>query len=103
MALKPALLIADEPTTAIDSITQYEILEEFVRIKKEHDTAMIFITHDLGRDLESRGSACSHESWGDRRQRKFFPHPASCLRSVYETSRRKTVSRHEKVQGKHWT
>ena len=34
MALKPALLIADEPTTAIDSITQYEILEEFVRIKK---------------------------------------------------------------------
>lgn len=48
MALKPALLIADEPTTAIDSITQYEILEEFVRIKKEYDTAMIFITHDLG-------------------------------------------------------
>ena len=48
MALKPALLIADEPTTAIDSITQYEILEEFVWIKKEHDTAMIFITHDLG-------------------------------------------------------
>ena len=41
-------MIADEPTTAIDSITQYEILEEFVRIKKEHDTAMIFITHDLG-------------------------------------------------------
>lgn len=34
MALKPALLIADEPTTAIDSITQYEILEEFVRIKR---------------------------------------------------------------------
>ena len=45
---QPKLLIADEPTTAIDSITQYEILEEFVRIKKEHDTAMIFITHDLG-------------------------------------------------------
>lgn len=48
MALKPALLIADEPTTAIDAITQYEILDEFVRIKKEHNTAMIFITHDLG-------------------------------------------------------
>lgn len=48
MALKPALLIADEPTTAIDSITQREILEEFIRIKKEHRTAMIFITHDLG-------------------------------------------------------
>lgn len=48
IALKPALLIADEPTTAIDSITQYEILEEFARIKKEHNMSMLFITHDLG-------------------------------------------------------
>ncbi len=48
MALQPELLIADEPTTAIDAITQYEILEEFVRIKKQHNTAMLFITHDLG-------------------------------------------------------
>ena len=48
MALQPELLIADEPTTAIDAITQYEILEEFVRIKKENHTAMLFITHDLG-------------------------------------------------------
>ena len=48
MALQPELLIADEPTTAIDAITQYEILEEFVRIKKNKNTAMLFITHDLG-------------------------------------------------------
>ena len=48
MALSPELLIADEPTTAIDAITQYEILEEFERIKREKKTAMIFITHDLG-------------------------------------------------------
>lgn len=48
MALKPQLLIADEPTTAIDAITQFEILEEFRRIKEEHNTAMIFISHDLG-------------------------------------------------------
>ena len=47
MALKPKLLIADEPTTAIDAITQFEILEEFRRIKQQHKTAMIFITHDL--------------------------------------------------------
>ena len=44
----PKLLIADEPTTAIDAITQYEILEEFIRIKKQKNTAMLFITHDLG-------------------------------------------------------
>lgn len=48
MALSPELLIVDEPTTAIDAITQYEILEEFERIKREKKTAMIFITHDLG-------------------------------------------------------
>lgn len=48
MALSPELLIADEPTTAIDAITQYEILEEFERIKREKKTAIIFITHDLG-------------------------------------------------------
>ena len=48
IALQPELLIADEPTTAIDAITQYEILEEFIRIKKQKNTAMLFITHDLG-------------------------------------------------------
>lgn len=48
MALEPDLLIADEPTTAIDAITQYEILEEFSRIKAGNRTSLIFITHDLG-------------------------------------------------------
>ena len=48
MSMEPELLIADEPTTAIDAITQYEIMKEFVRIKKEYRTAMIFISHDLG-------------------------------------------------------
>ena len=44
----PRLIVADEPTTAIDAVTQYEIVEEFKRIKREHRTAMIFISHDLG-------------------------------------------------------
>ncbi|MDK2965662.1 ABC transporter ATP-binding protein [Lacrimispora sp.] len=48
MSMEPDLLIADEPTTAIDAITQFEIMKEFIRIKKESDTAMIFISHDLG-------------------------------------------------------
>ena len=46
-SMEPALLVADEPTTAIDAITQFEILDELVRIKKEAQTAMIFISHDL--------------------------------------------------------
>lgn len=48
MSMEPDILIADEPTTAIDAITQYEIMKEFVRIKKEAKTAMVFISHDLG-------------------------------------------------------
>lgn len=48
LAVDPSLIVADEPTTAIDSITQYEILREFMRIKCECRTAMIFISHDLG-------------------------------------------------------
>lgn len=47
MAMKPDILICDEPTTAIDSITQYEIVKEFIKIKESHKTAMIFITHDI--------------------------------------------------------
>ena len=46
-AMEPVLLIADEPTTAIDAITQYEILNEFLRVKQEKQTAMVFISHDL--------------------------------------------------------
>lgn len=45
---KPKLIIADEPTTAIDSITQYSVIEEFKKIKAQQDAAMIFISHDLG-------------------------------------------------------
>lgn len=47
LALNPTILIADEPTTAIDSVTQHEIMKEFVRLK-EAGVTMIFITHDLG-------------------------------------------------------
>ena len=47
LVCKPRILIADEPTTAIDAITQYEILNEFLRVKQENQTAMVFISHDL--------------------------------------------------------
>ncbi len=47
LVTKPDLIIADEPTTAIDSITQFEIIGELLKIK-EQGTAMIFISHDLG-------------------------------------------------------
>lgn len=46
LTLNPSILVADEPTTAIDAITQFEIMKEFKRLKDEHMT-MVFITHDL--------------------------------------------------------
>lgn len=48
LAMEPKFIIADEPTTAIDAITQYEIMNEFKKIKAEGKVGMIFISHDLG-------------------------------------------------------
>lgn len=48
MACSPALLLADEPTTALDVTIQAQILEMMNDIKKTHDGAIMLITHDLG-------------------------------------------------------
>ncbi len=48
MALNPALLIADEPTTALDVTVQAQVLRVIERMQEEFDTAVIIITHDLG-------------------------------------------------------
>ena len=47
MACKPSILIADEPTTALDVSTQKGILELMKALRDEHNTAIIFISHDL--------------------------------------------------------
>lgn len=47
IALNPSLVIADEPTTAIDSLNQVEILKELKQLREKLQLSMIFITHDL--------------------------------------------------------
>ncbi|MCL2592776.1 MAG: ABC transporter ATP-binding protein [Defluviitaleaceae bacterium] len=48
LACNPELLIADEPTTALDVTIQAQVLELMKNLKKEFNTSMIMITHDLG-------------------------------------------------------
>lgn len=48
MLLKPKLLIADEPTTALDTLTQREVLEVMVELTRNSGTAVMLITHNLG-------------------------------------------------------
>ncbi len=48
LIMKPDLLIADEPTTALDVTTQAEILELIKTLQAERSTGVLFITHDIG-------------------------------------------------------
>ncbi|MGC2621615.1 MAG: ABC transporter ATP-binding protein, partial [Candidatus Acidiferrales bacterium] len=48
VAMRPRLLIADEPTTALDVTVQKQIIELLLRLCKELHLALLFITHDLG-------------------------------------------------------
>jgi oligopeptide/dipeptide ABC transporter ATP-binding protein len=48
LSLSPRLIIADEPTTALDATVQAQILDLLLTLQRESDTALIMITHDLG-------------------------------------------------------
>jgi peptide/nickel transport system ATP-binding protein len=48
LALEPKLIIADEPTTALDATVQAQILDLLLRLQQDLGTALIMITHDLG-------------------------------------------------------
>ena len=48
LSCSPKLLIADEPTTALDVTTQSQIIALLHSLQREEDMAMIFVTHDLG-------------------------------------------------------
>ncbi len=52
LALKPRLIIMDEPTTALDVVVQRDIIEQIVELKNRMGFSVLFITHDLGLMIE---------------------------------------------------
>ena len=48
LALDPALLIGDEPTSALDVTTQSQVVMKMLELKKEHNSAIVMVTHNLG-------------------------------------------------------
>ncbi|MCQ9388148.1 dipeptide/oligopeptide/nickel ABC transporter permease/ATP-binding protein [Brevibacterium sp. 50QC2O2] len=48
LTTEPKLLIADEPTTALDVTVQKDVLKQFVRLRHEYGTSVLFISHDIG-------------------------------------------------------
>jgi microcin C transport system ATP-binding protein len=69
LANRPELLIADEPTTALDVTVQAQILELLRELKTEHGMAMLFITHDLGIVRKFADRVCVMTDGQDRRNR----------------------------------
>lgn len=62
LALEPKVLIADEPTTALDVTTQAQILKLIKELQASHDTGVLFITHDFGvvADIADRVAVMQH-------------------------------------------
>jgi ABC-type glutathione transport system ATPase component len=71
MLLRPRLLIADEPTTALDMLSQREVLDLMVALARDQGTAVMLITHNLGlvgryaqRAIVMRGTRCGKTTLG---------------------------------------
>ncbi len=90
IANRPRLIIADEPTTALDVTIQAQVMEVLERAKQETGAGMILITHDLGVVAESAdrvvvmyaGRVVEQASVRDLFARPFHPYTASLLNSL---------------------
>ncbi len=90
MSCNPKVLIADEPTTALDVTIQAQIFELMEKLKKEHDTAVMLITHDMGVVSELAddvavmymGSIVERGSVHDVLKYPAHPYTAALLKSI---------------------
>ena len=90
LACRPALLIADEPTTALDVTIQAQILELLARLQSEMGMAVLLITHDLGVVAESAdrvavmyaGQVVEYADVRSTFRKPLHPYTAGLLRSL---------------------
>jgi peptide/nickel transport system ATP-binding protein len=90
LALNPDLLIADEPTTALDVTVQAQILDLIARLKDEFDASVVIITHDLGVVAEHAddvmvmyaGKAAEYGTREDVYYRAHHPYTWGLLQSI---------------------
>jgi dipeptide transport system ATP-binding protein len=95
LACHPKLLIADEPTTALDVTIQAQVLELLVRLQREQNMALILITHDLALLAEHArriqvmyaGELVETQSLPALFQRPHHPYTAALMASIPEASR----------------
>ena len=73
LSCEPKLLIADEPTTALDVTIQKQILELIDSLRKRLSMAVILVTHDLGRDRRPGRPDRGHVRGQDRREHHHHP------------------------------
>jgi oligopeptide transport system ATP-binding protein len=96
IALRPELIIADEPTTALDVTVQAQILELLDSLRRELDLAVLLITHDLGvvSEVADRvvvmyaGRVVESGSADDLLSRPAHPYTEALLRSVPQIEQR---------------
>jgi peptide/nickel transport system ATP-binding protein len=90
LSLNPDLLIADEPTTALDVTVQAQILDLIARLRDEFDAAVVIITHDLGVVAEHAddvmvmyaGKAAEYGTRSDIYYKAHHPYTWGLMRSI---------------------
>jgi peptide/nickel transport system ATP-binding protein len=98
LACKPQLLLADEPTTALDATVQIQILLLLRELQKEFGMAVIFVTHDVGVAVEVSdrmavmygGRIVERGSAADVIRRTAHPYPQGLLASTVHGAMRGT-------------
>ena len=77
-AAEPKLIIADEPTTALDVTVQKQILRLIADMQTRHGTALLFVTHDLGvvsKVCDTLSVLYAGKVVEEAQMRRFFMHP----------------------------